>query len=125
MNWTCPKCGFPSSELRQLCEGCAHARPLLLTSDETGRELRMNVDTLIGRSLLGTLGASDAKFASEPQFEVRPDLARGCWTASHISGAVNATFLNRVPLTGVSSLNDGAILSIGADKLRLVVQFGT
>lgn len=123
MTWTCPKCGLASAESRQLCEGCGHARPLVLRCAETGRELRMNVETVVGRRLLRTLGSDEAQFASEPQFHLRPDLTHGCWVVEHVAGAANTTFLDGVTLAAPTPLQTGSILSLGLDKLKLSVQF--
>lgn len=125
MSWRCPTCGFVNNDTKSQCEAmCGYARlgRLVLTCDSTGRQLRMAIQTAIGKRLLATLGSDEAKFASDPQFHATPDTALGCWVVRHAPSAVNRTFLNGRPLTTATPLEAGAALSVD-QKLKLTVRF--
>ena len=124
MVWKCNDCGFdanPDSELK--CEACGHSEStiLTLTSKATGKSIEMRIATVVGKQLLKSFVSDESRFASEFQFQLSRNTANGDWTVTHDSSAVNPTFLNGKPLTGKAVVNDGSILSIGAEKILLTV----
>lgn len=128
MPWKCPSCGFDNADECSECEGgCGHIpipRQLILLSQATGRKIAILISTSVGKNLLLTFAGGDAVYASEPQFMIRKDSARGGWFLEHASSAKNPTFVNGVPVGGESSkLESTCVLSIGPEKMRLEVAF--
>jgi hypothetical protein len=126
MPWKCPHCGLENYEAVDACAAmCGHVRPirLVLTAKATGRELRFNVDSDVGRTGLQHAGGDEAKFASQPQFKVYRDTAQARWLLVHCRTATNPTCLNAAPLDyNPQPLSDGDIISIGPLRLQLHVR---
>jgi hypothetical protein len=133
MSWKCPECGLVNErETPRICEGCGKADlgVLTLRCEATGKKLRMSMPTDVGRTLLKGLAGEDARFASEPQFQLAKDEGRGAWVIRTSAAATNPTLLNGAPLTEEPTpLAAGHVLSVGSrkagggEKLRLVVCF--
>jgi hypothetical protein len=127
MSWKCPQCGFAANAERvRTCEGCGHVHfgNIVLVSVDTAKQIRMSIDTAVGQGILKTFVGDDAKYASDPQFRLYRDAALACWAITKIPTAKNATFLNGSPLSdSPAPLAEGAVISIGADKMRLNVKF--
>ncbi len=133
MSWKCPECGLVNErETPRICEGCGKADlgVLTLRCEATGKKLRMSMSTDVGRTLLKSLAGEDARFASEPQFRLTKDEARGAWVVQTSATATNPTRLHGAPLTAEPApLAAGHVLSVGSrttpgsEKLRLVVCF--
>ena len=107
-----------------MCEGgCGNARfgKLVLIGSETGKSLRMTIDTIVGKHLLSGIGGDDSRYASEPQFHFVKDLAFGRWLVVHDSSAKNPTFLNGRLLSVPTPLEAEAVLTIGPERLKLKV----
>src|SRR2546425_7996628 len=115
MSWKCQDCGRTEPKPPRQCPGCgAILVPprVILTSEATGKEIHCGGYTLIGRVLLQRrLEDADAVYASERQFELLKDEARGVWVLRHIPAARNATSYNGVPVpeTGVDLTEGGVI----------------
>jgi hypothetical protein len=126
MAWKCPQCGFQNADAAALrCEACGFTRAgtLALVAEETTRRLRVGIDTAIGKQLLRTFAGGDHVYASEPQFIVARDPARGGWSIAPAPGARNPTFLNGAPLGDAPApLEGGAVITIGPTRLRLRVE---
>jgi hypothetical protein len=83
----------------------------------------MSLDTTVGKYLLRSLVGEDAKFASEPQYKIYKDETLGSWAVQHMHGAKNPTFCNGVDIgTTPMGLEDGSIISIGSEQVKLTVQ---
>ena len=127
MTWKCPQCGFAANPERvRTCEGCGHVHfgNIVLVSAETGKQIRMSIDTTVGQGILKTFAGDDAKYASDPQFRLYKDATLASWAIAKIPTAHNPTFLNGSPLTDApAKLEDGAVISIGAEKMKLNVKF--
>lgn len=126
MTWKCPTCGMDNAPGVRFCiGGCGYARiaaRVVLTSEATGKKLRMHISTPVGRSLLRTLAEGDAAYASEPQFEIVRDEERGAWMIRHSAGARNPTYFNDLKIGDeMPSLADGAHISIGRERMKLTV----
>jgi hypothetical protein len=126
MTWKCQSCGFDNPDSSSVCQGgCGFVRlgSLVLVAEGTGSKLTMNIDTLVGRRHLRKLDAAASRFASDPQFRLFRDNARGGWLVEHQATAVNPTLVNGVEISsGPVALGEGAILSIGAEQLKMRVQ---
>ena len=125
MPWKCPICGVSNRDDRRYCDGCNYANCgiLWLTSSVTGKRVPMRVDTVIGRSLLKSLGDEDCRYATDSQFKVSRDQALNGWAAEAASGARNPTYHNGVPLgAGPVSLKTGDVMSIGPEKMKMTVE---
>lgn len=126
MPWKCPQCGVMGADDRRVCEACSFVEfgSLTLVSAVTGKELKVNLDTTVGRSLLRSLGDEDAKYASDPQFMLKKDAALGAWSVNQALVARNPTFYNgtQVPDDAPVKLEQGGVLSIGPEKMKLTVQ---
>ena len=126
MAWKCPQCGFSNaSDAVQVCEACGFTRAtkLALVAEETGVRLPVGFDTAIGKHLLGTFAGADHVYASEPQFLLARDTARGGWSIAPAPGATNPTFLNGAALGDAPApLQAGAVITIGPTRLRLRVE---
>ena len=125
MGWKCPHCGFMNGDGAARCEACGFtpASRLVLVAEETSERLSVGVDTAIGRHLLQTFAGGDHVYAAEPQFLLARDLVRGGWSIAPAPGAENPTFVNGAALgTSAAPLENGAVISIGPEKLRLRVE---
>jgi hypothetical protein len=126
MGWKCSRCGTDNDEHATVCHGmCGYVRfgKLILVSSETGEEVRMNVDTPVGKSLLKRLVGDEARFASEPQFQLRRSEAQSAWVIVPDEKAVNATYVNGAKAEGCGvKIDNGAEITIGTDKVRLKVR---
>ena len=124
MNWNCPKCGLENPESVRTCDGCGYTQfgRLVLTSIETGKNISFGIDTIIGNRLLSGFAGKDSIYASSPQFVIKKDATLKSWTICHAADAKNPTFLNGSALEGPSTvLNNGDVLSIGPEKMKLAV----
>lgn len=128
MSWKCPRCGFDpnADESRNCGGGCGYThipRRLLLIATGTGRQIAIAVDTAVGKSLLKSFAGDDASYASDPQFRIYKDTELGSWALQHYDTATNPTFCNGADVsTGPVALDEGAIVSIGAERMRLTVR---
>ena len=127
MTWKCPQCGFGNTAAcSRTCEGCGHVNfgHVLLLSVDTAKQIRMSIDTAVGQGLLKSFAGDDAKYASDPQFRLYKDTTLAAWAIAKIPTAKNPTFLNGSPLSDAPTpLTEGAVISIGADKMKLHVKF--
>lgn len=96
---------------------------LVLVSTATDRELRMNLDTAVGKSLLKRVVGEEVRFASEPQFHVqRCELATG-WLLTPDPKAVNPTYVNGTQISsGGTKLSAGHQITIGGNRAELKVK---
>jgi hypothetical protein len=127
MFWKCPQCGLENSEALDACAGmCGHLRHtrLVLRLLSNGREIRLNLDSEVGRRALKSAGDPDAKFASQPQFSLIRDKTEARWLILHHPSATNPTFVNGLPLPGsATQLREVDVISVGADRMKLEVRF--
>lgn len=128
MPWKCPSCGFDNADGTVECDGgCGHVpvpAQLSLTALSTGKLLTIAITTTFGKSLLQSFAGDEAIYASEPQFVVRKDCARGGWFLEHATTAKNPTFVNGSPAGGErAKLEQSHVVSIGPAKMRLEVHF--
>jgi hypothetical protein len=108
-----------------VCEACGYIEfgPLTLACAGINKELKFNIDTDVGRTLLHTLGSDDSRFASDPQFSLRRDASLAGWAIVKATGATNATFYNGVALPDIpTKLEEGGVISLGFEKLKLTVR---
>lgn len=125
MAWKCPQCGFSNAGDASVCEACGHTRAakLALVADATGKRLPVGIDTAVGKHLLETFAGADHVYASEPQFLLARDPARGGWSIAPAPGARNPTFVNGAALGDAPApLQAGAVITIGPTRLRLRVE---
>ncbi|HEV7221699.1 MAG TPA: hypothetical protein VGN42_03305 [Pirellulales bacterium] len=95
----------------------------MLVATGTDRQIAIAVDTTVGKFLLQSFPGDDASYASDPQFKVYKDAELGCWALRHCDTAKNPTFCNGANASdGPVALDDGAIVSIGAERMRLTVR---
>jgi hypothetical protein len=101
---------------------CGYVRPsrVILTASATGKAMSLAVDTTIGKRTIRPLGDPDFVYASDSQFHILREATSGEWIVVPDGAAINPTFLNGGALTGKSTLRDGAILTIGPTRLKLV-----
>lgn len=127
MFWKCPQCGLENNEAIDTCAGmCGHFwhTRLVLRLLSNGREIRLNLDSKVGRRALHSAGDPDAKFASQPQFSLIRDKTEAKWMILHQPSATNPTFVNGLPLPeSAKQLHEADVVSVGADKLKLEVRF--
>lgn len=98
------------------------AEAVILVDDSSGRDKRIGVTTTLGRRSLGRV-TDDAHFASSSQFEISRDDEAGAWTIRHILDADNPTFYSGTELSETPQpIEDGAVVSIGADKMKLNIK---
>jgi hypothetical protein len=126
MTWKCPECGVDANEdAVSRCMACGHVRLALLvtlTSEATGKQIRMRIDTPVGKRMLSETAGEEGVFGSEVQFRVRRDEAMGGWVIQHEPSATNPTWLDGAALGREPRvLADGAVVSIGPAKCRLTV----
>lgn len=127
MAWKCPQCGFVhEDDAVRVCEACGFVRAagrLALVAEETGKRLRVGVDTAIGKELLETFAGGDHVYAADPQFLLARDPVRGGWSIAPAAGVKNPTFLNGAALgEAPAPLEPGALITIGPARLRLRVE---
>lgn len=128
MTWKCTCCGYEENadESRQCAGGCGYVRlpqAVVLTSTATGKGIRMSVDTTVGKYLLQSFAGDEAVFASEPQFKIFKDMVAGGWSIQHLDGAKNPTFCDGLSIVaGPALLNEGSVVSIGPERMRLAVE---
>jgi len=126
MPWKCPQCGVNNADdTKRTCEACGFTEfgTLVLASAETGKEIKTNIDMVAGKNLLKTFAGDESRFASEPQFKLTRDAALGGWAIQAVTGATNPTFYNgaALPETAVK-LDEGGVISIGPEKMKLTVK---
>jgi hypothetical protein len=126
MTWKCPRCGTENTPGERPCVGgCGYTRMavrVVLTSEATGKKLRMHVSTPVGQSLLRTIADGEAAYASEPQFEIVKDEERGAWLIRHSVAARNPTYFNGLKIgEDTPSLAEGARITIGQERTKLTV----
>ncbi len=126
MGWKCPKCGTENDDHIASCHGmCGYVRygKLVLVGATTGQEIRMNLDTAVGQSLLKRLVGEEARFASEPQFHLRRSEDEAAWLVMPEPRAVNATHVNgaKVGDAGVK-VSDGTEITVGTNKALVKVR---
>jgi hypothetical protein len=123
-SWVCKDCGTQNEGKALRCLGCGKTAPLLpvvLTCPTSGHFLRTSQRLRVGRALLARFGA-DAKFASEPQFELIPDLEAGTWRVVTCAAARNRTCYAGAPVESEGVvLEVGGMIELGPGKLRLRV----
>jgi hypothetical protein len=125
MPWKCPQCGVENADDKKSCEACGHVEfgTLVLTAAETGKEIKINLEMAVGKQLLRTFCGEEARFASDPQFTLNKDAALGGWAIAATSGATNPTFYNGNALPEIATrLEDGGIISIGPEKMKVSVR---
>ena len=100
--------------------------PLLLISEETGKQVRVNITTKVGKSLLATFAGDEAKYADNPvQFSLLRDSEAGQWLIEAANDTKNPTYLDGAPLeASVVPLTKGAphAVTIGPDKMRITLK---
>lgn len=127
MSRKCPECGVDNADDHRSCEACGYTdfRTMTLFSSDTGKQIKINIDTSVGRSLLRGLELDDIKYASEPQFRIVKDSKLGGWSIRTYPEAKNPTCCNGAPLSADPQLlADGDIISIGPEKLKMSVRLG-
>lgn len=126
MAWKCSRCGTENDDTAKSCHGmCGNVRfgRLVLTSATTGQELRMNIDTAVGKALIKKLIGDEARYASEPQFYVKRCETRAAWVVEHFGGAKNKTHVDGNPLDSEGvKIEKECLISIGKDKAALKVR---
>jgi hypothetical protein len=126
MAWKCLRCGTENEDSGTVCHGmCGYVRfgRLILVSTATGCELRMNLDTTVGKSLLKRTIGEEVRFVSEPQFRVRRcELTTG-WLLIPDPKAVNPTCVNGTQAGNKGiKLSNGHEITIGRDKAQMKVR---
>ena len=124
MSWKCENCGFEANaDGKVACEACGYCEGqiLVLQSTETGKQIRIRITTAVGKHLLRTFAGEEARFASEKQFRAARDTDTGAWIIEHAPDAKNPTFLNGSKLEACAPVESGACISIGPERMRLVV----
>ena len=126
MSWKCPGCGTNNPDDHVECMACFYLHipaELTLSSDATGKQLRMRLETNVGKNLLSRLVGDECNYASEVQFKVFRSPELGGWVVQHHPEARNPTFLNAAALGAEPrKLESGSVLSIGIEKARMGIQ---
>ena len=126
MSWTCPSCGVDNALSAATCAICMRPQKVItvvLTSAATGLARVVRIPTVFGRRLLAILAGDDARFASEPQFDLLRDEAGTGWLVRHHQDARNPTFYDGAAVGPIPvPIGDGGTLSIGPTRLRLIVR---
>ncbi len=125
MSWRCPESGTENDDHAAKCLGCGYVRygRLVLLSPSNGKEIRTNIDLLIGKTLLKAVVGDEARFASEPQFKLARSEEQASWLVLPNPKAVNATFVNGVKAADLGvKIAGGSEITIGTDKARLKVR---
>ena len=126
MTWKCSSCGFENEPTSNVCASCAAARPakLKLLGSDGNSLMTAGITTEVGRRLLSKSTSDEIRFLSDPQFKLIKDPASGTWQICHVTEAKNMTHVNGVPLADqVLPLEDGSVVTVGPDKMKLTVQF--
>ena len=129
MSWRCAECGYEANKDGSVeCEGCGFRPlgPLVLASEETGKEIRVNITTGFGKSLLQSFAGDEAIYASNPlQFTLIRDPEASEWLIAPTFEAKNPTFLDGSALEGeavVLEKEASHVVSIGPEKMRITVK---
>jgi hypothetical protein len=128
MSWKCPCCGYEANgdDSRLCAGGCGYVRLpriVVLTSNSTGKQITLSVETTVGKYLLRSFAGDEAVYASEPQFAIYKDTALASWAIKHLEGAKNPTFCDGVCiLTAPAPLHDGSVVSIGSERMKLSIR---
>ena len=119
----CPNCGLQPHGPELPCPDCGHfSMGRLSMVTERGR-FPINIATTVGRPVLRHwVGDEQANFASDAQYRVSPNPARG-WTIEALPGTPNPTKLNGVTVApGASAdLKDGDRITIGSSRAPLTI----
>ena len=126
MSWKCNRCGTENDDLTHSCDGmCGYVRfgRLILVS-LTGEEIKLNINSTVGKALLKKLVGDDSRFVAEPQFHFKRCVENAAWVILHEASAINPTLVNGISVgnEGTKLLN-GSEITIGPDKARLRVKF--
>lgn len=125
MTWKCPEDGYDNEDTSTACGSCGYsrmARRLVLTSSATGQQKGMSISTQVGKGALLSFAGDEARYASDPQFEVIKDTGRGLWAIKHHPSATNPTFYNGTALGAEEkTLEKEGVITIGPEKMKLVV----
>jgi hypothetical protein len=106
------------------CEACGYVTygTVLLVSPETEKQIKINIDTMVGKYLLKTFVGEDYNYASEPQFKILKDAGLESWAISHVQEAINPTFLNGTSLgSEPMKLTHESVITIGPERMRIIV----
>lgn len=126
MSWKCNRCGTENEELTQSCAGmCGYVRfgRLILVS-LTGKEIKLNLNSSVGKALLKKLVGDDCRFVSELQFHLKRCEENAAWLILHETSATNPTLVNGISVGEEGTkLRTGSEITIGPDKARLRVKF--
>lgn len=126
MGWKCPRCGIENESAVVTCHamcGYVHFGRLVLVSTETGREIRFNLDSSVGRSLLAGAIGDDCRYVSDPQFHLRRSSERAAWVLENDLAAANPTTINGESVcAGGSPLATDDNIMVGKDKAPLRVR---
>ncbi len=125
MSWKCNRCGTENDDLAQSCDGmCGYVRfgRLILVS-LTGEEIKLNLNSSVGKALLKKVVGDDVRFVSEHQFHLKRCEENAAWLILHEPNATNPTLVNGISV-GVegTKLLAGSEITIGPDKARLRVK---
>lgn len=125
MPWKCPQCGVQNADDKKGCEACGYVEfgALALTSVETTKEIKTNIEIEVGKHLLRTFCGEEVRYAGEPQFKLVKDAVLGGWAILPAAGATNPTFFNGAALPETATkLEDGGVISIGPEKMKITVR---
>ena len=123
LSMSCPKCGGSGWESRSRCLDCGFMEPVVLRLLGEHGHLEFRVSGEVGRPLLQKVVGDDSRFADHHQFTVIRDPNLGWLVEAAVSK--NPTRLQGKELSpGVSqSLAEGDVITVGASKARLSVEF--
>ena len=119
----CPNCGLQPYGPELPCPDCGHFLMGRLSVVTGLGKFPINISTTVGRPVLRRwVGDEEANFASEAQYRVAPDPARG-WMIETIPGATNPTKLNGIIISpGTSAdLKHGDRVTIGSSRAPLTI----
>jgi hypothetical protein len=90
-----------------------------------GKAIKIRIDTIVGMYMVQSAMGEESQYYSEEQFRISKNKTTCRWSIEHIGKAVNPTFLNGTALGAASvDLDEGALISVGPDKGKMVVAFG-